>query len=99
MAAIVHHGGSGTSGFSFRSGVPSLIIPFGFDQFYWGLRAAELGIGPAPVPFRQLTAGRLAKAIHQAVSDVAMHQRAAIVGKALRQENGVAKAVEVVERM
>ncbi len=52
MAAVVHHGGSGTSGMGFRSGVPSIIVPFGFDQFYWGRRAFELGVGPQPLPFR-----------------------------------------------
>ncbi|GAB4581330.1 MAG: glycosyltransferase [Anaerolineales bacterium] len=97
MAAIVHHGGSGTTGFGFASGVPSLMVPFVFDQFYWGARAAELGVGPKPIPFTQLTAERLAAAIKTAVTDPDMRRRAANLGQKLRAENGVARAVELVE--
>ena len=32
MAAVVHHGGAGTTGAGFRAGVPSLIAPFAGDQ-------------------------------------------------------------------
>jgi sterol 3beta-glucosyltransferase len=99
MAAVVHHGGSGTSGFGFRSAVPSLIIPFGFDQFYWGARAAELGVGPEPVPFRTLTANRLAAAIETMVSDIAMRRRAADLGRKLSGENGVQRTVEIIEKL
>lgn len=97
MAAIVHHGGSGTTGFGFRAGVPSLIVPFVFDQFYWGTRAAEMGVGPNPIPFRQLTADRLASAIEMAVSDETMHRRATNLGRKIQAEEGVARAVEVIE--
>jgi len=97
MSAIVHHGGSGTTGFGFLSGVPSLIVPFGFDQFYWGARAEQMGVGPAPLPYRQLTAGRLASAIHTALTDNTMRQRAADLGHKLGAEHGVQRAVEVIE--
>jgi UDP:flavonoid glycosyltransferase YjiC (YdhE family) len=99
MAALVHHGGSGTTGFGFLSGVPSVVVPFGFDQFYWGQRAAELGVGPRPVPFRTLTAARLAEAIGAAASDAAMRVRAAALGQKLQQENGALRAVEIVGRL
>jgi UDP:flavonoid glycosyltransferase YjiC (YdhE family) len=99
MAAVVHHGGSGTTGFGFWSGVPSVIVPFGFDQFYWGQRAAELGVGPQPVPFRRLTAKGLATAIDAAVSDGKMRRRAGDLGQALRAENGVQRAVEIVGKL
>jgi sterol 3beta-glucosyltransferase len=76
MAAVVHHGGSGTTAFGLRAGVPSLVVPFLFDQFYWGRRIAELGVGRAPVPFGKLTAEGLAAAIDEAVSDGGMRRRA-----------------------
>ncbi|MFC1879653.1 FAD binding domain-containing protein [Chloroflexota bacterium] len=97
MAAIVHHGGSGTSGFSFRSGVPSIIVPFGFDQYYWGRRAAQLGVGPNPLPFKKLSAERLAAAIRQAITDHQMRQRAAELGKKLRAETGIQDAADVIQ--
>lgn len=97
VAAVVHHGGSGTTGRGFWSGVPSVVVPFGFDQVYWGARAAELGVGPRPLPFRQLTAPRLAAAIEVAVSNTDMRRHAAELGQALRAENGVQRAVEVIQ--
>jgi UDP:flavonoid glycosyltransferase YjiC (YdhE family) len=99
MAAVVHHGGSGTTGWGFRSGVPSVIVPFGFDQFYWGKRAFELGAGPQPVPYRQLSTSRLAAAIHAAVTDPEMRRRAAGLGGKLSAENGVQKAVEIIQNI
>jgi UDP:flavonoid glycosyltransferase YjiC (YdhE family) len=96
MAAVVHHGGSGTTGFGFRSGVPSVFVPFVFDQFYWAARAVALGVGPEPVPYRHLSAGRLAEAIDAVVSDREMRRRAAELGWKLRAEDGVQRAVDVV---
>jgi sterol 3beta-glucosyltransferase len=52
MAAVVHHGGSGTTAFGLRAGVPSIVVPFGFDQFYWGNRLFALGVGPQHIPFK-----------------------------------------------
>ena len=45
MAAVVHHGGAGTTAEGLRAGVPSVIVPFAFDQFFWGARVKELGLG------------------------------------------------------
>lgn len=99
MAAVVHQGGSGTIGFGFRSGVPSIIIPFGFDQFFWGKRAEQLGVGPGPIPFRDRSAERLANAIQRAVSDQKLNRQAKELGDTLRNEDGIGKAVEVIESL
>jgi len=96
MAAVVHHGGSGTSGLAFRSGVPSLVVPFGFDQYYWGDRGAELGVSPELLPFKELNVDDLADRIHAAVSDKSMAEQAESLGKKLRAENGVERAVEII---
>ena len=99
MAAVVHHGGSGTTGLGFRSGVPSVVVPFGFDQFYWGTRAVEMGVGPKPIPYRRLTAERLASAIHAAVSDTGIRRCAADLGRKLSDENGVQRSVEIIQKL
>jgi len=99
MAAVVHHGGSGTTGFGFRSGVPSVIVPFMFDQFYWASRATELGVGPKPVPYRNLSAERLAEAIQIAVTNPEMRRRAAELGAKLKREEGLRRAVDLIERL
>ena len=99
MAALVHHGGSGTTALGFRSGVPSVIVPFIFDQFYWGSRAYELGIGPEPIPYRHLTAQGLAGAINLAVSNSEMRRRASDLGARLSREDGLRRAVDLIERL
>lgn len=96
MRAVVHHGGAGTTGAALRSGNPSVVVPLGFDQPFWGRRVAALGVGPEPVPRRRLTADHLARAVARAVDDEAMRDRAAALGAALRAEDGVASAVEAV---
>ena len=99
MAAVIHHGGSGTTGFGLWAGVPTIVAPFLFDQFYWGRRIQALGVGPAPLPQKKLTAARLTAAIETVVSDPGMRRRAADLGRHLRQEDGVAAAVTVVRQL
>ena len=96
MAAVVHHGGAGTTAEGLRAGVPAVVVPFLFDQPFWGARIEALGVGPAPIPRKKLTAARLAGAIHRAASDAAMQARARACGEAIRAEDGVAGAVAVV---
>jgi UDP:flavonoid glycosyltransferase YjiC (YdhE family) len=96
MAAVVHHGGAGTTGAALRAGKPTVICPFVGDQAFWGRRVAALGVGPSPVPFRKLTAGLLAGAIQRAVTDVEMQRQAASLGETIRAEDGIGRAVAVI---
>lgn len=96
MAAVVHHGGAGTTGAALRSGAPSVVVPFGFDQAFWGRRVAALGVGPQPIARRALSAERLAAAITQATSDQQMRERAAALGERIRAEQGTAVALEQI---
>lgn len=98
MAAVVHHGGAGTTGAGLRAGVPSVITPFFGDQPFWGRRVYELGVGPKPIPRQRLTAENLAEAIQCAVSDVTMRANASRLGERIRAEDGVARAVTVIEK-
>lgn len=98
MAAVVHHGGAGTTAAGLRAGTPSLLIPFFGDQFFWGRRVAKLGVGPKPLARRWLSARRLAAAINRAVNDERIRYRAAAVGRQIRQEDGVANAVAAFHR-
>ncbi len=47
VAAVVHHGGAGTTTATARAGAPQLVIPQRYDQFYWAGRVQQLGIGTA----------------------------------------------------
>lgn len=94
MAAVVHHGGAGTTAAGLRAGVPTVICPFFGDQPFWGRRVAALGAGPQPIPQRKLTAENLAAAIDAAVHDMGIRERAAALGATIRAEDGVGRAVE-----
>jgi UDP:flavonoid glycosyltransferase YjiC (YdhE family) len=98
MAAIVHHGGAGTTGAALRAGKPSVVTPFIADQFAWARLLAARGLAPPPLPRRALTAERLAVAIGAALNDSAMRQRAAAIGATVRAEDGLARAVAAIER-
>jgi len=98
MAAVVHHGGAGTTAAGLRSGVPSIIPAFAGDQVAWADRVVKLGVGPRVPGIKQLAAEKLAQAINTAVNDSALRARAAALGEKIRAENGIARAVEVIER-
>ena len=97
MAAVVHHGGVGTTAAGLAAGVPSIVTPFFADQPFWGQRVYELGVGPKPIARRHLTADNLTAAIEQALSDEEMRKKAASLGERIRAENGVAQAVTIIE--
>ena len=99
VLAVVHHGGAGTTAAGLRAGVPSIIIPFFGDQFFWGQRVAKLGVGSDPIPRKQLTVEGLAQAIQQVLGDRQMHQRAANLGEKIRSEDGIGNAVAVVQNL
>jgi UDP:flavonoid glycosyltransferase YjiC (YdhE family) len=97
MSAIVHHGGSGTTGFALRAGIPSLIVPFAFDQFYWGKRIFTLGVGPKPLPHKSLSVDRLGSVLDAVLNDSQMRKRASKLGGIIRKEDGVGAAVRIIE--
>ena len=99
VAAGGPHRGGGKTAPRLRAGVPSIVIPFFGDQPYWGQRVAELGVGPEPIPRRKLTVERLAQAIQRAVTDQTMRQRAASLGAEIQAEDGVARAVAIVQQI
>ncbi|WP_242343510.1 glycosyltransferase [Anaeromyxobacter terrae] len=98
VAAVVHHGGAGTTAAALRAGVPQVVVPFITDQPFWGDRVRRLGVGPPPIPRTRLTAERLAGAISRAVESEAMAARAGILGEKVRGEDGASVAAEILER-
>ncbi|POM26026.1 L-noviosyl transferase [Actinomadura rubteroloni] len=96
-AAVVHHGGAGTTAAGLRAGVPTIVCPFFGDQPYWGERVAALGAGPDPLPFRALTVPGLAARLRRATTDASIGERAEALGTRLRAEDGVARALAVLD--
>ena len=98
VAAVVHHGGSGTTGAGLSAGVPAVLVPHAGDQPLWARRLARLGVSAAPIPFQRLTVQGLASAIGQVVTDPEIRARASALGERIRGETGVAQAVTIIER-
>jgi sterol 3beta-glucosyltransferase len=99
MAALVHHGGAGTTAAGLRAGVPSIIVPFFLDQPFWGQRLYELGVGTQPIPRSKLTTERLSAAILEATTNRAMQEKAAELGKKIAAEDGLGEAVRVLKQL
>lgn len=97
VSAVVHHGGLGTTAAGLRAGLPTVVVPHMADQPFWGRRVFELGVGPRPIPRKRLTPQRLAEAIRLATTDRALWARAVALGRQLRLEDGVARAVDHIE--
>jgi sterol 3beta-glucosyltransferase/vancomycin aglycone glucosyltransferase len=96
-AAIVHHGGAGTTHAASRAGVPSIIVAHVSDQLSWARLMRDRGLAPGPLQRRSVTAPKLAASIRKVLGDQAMRERAVQVGKKMAQEDGVRRAIEPVE--
>ena len=99
VAAIVHHGGAGTTTAAARAGVPQVILPHLLDQYYWANRIDRLGLGPRALPVDLITADILADRVDTALNDAGMRRRAAMLGPAVAARNGAPDAVDIIERV
>lgn len=99
MSAVVHHGGAGTTAAGLRAGRPTVICPYMIDQPYWGERVYALGAGSRPIPQKKLTAENLAEAIREVTTNPVIRQNAERLGQKIREENGIANAIAVIERL
>ncbi len=98
MAAVIHHGGAGTTASSAISGVPQLIVPHVLDQYYWGHQVHESGLGSKPIWRSRLSVKKLAVGIEECVSNETIRQRAKAVSGMIRQRDSLKKAVSEILR-
>ncbi|RQS91720.1 glycosyltransferase [Burkholderia seminalis] len=97
VSMAIHHGGSGTTHSAARAGIPSVVVPFAGDQFFWANRLQRLGVADAPVAGRRVDAAALARAIAFAERSETQ-ARATELGTRIAQEDGLALAVSTIER-
>lgn len=98
VSAVVHHGGAGTTAAGLRAGKPTLVIPFGGDQPFWGSRVQALGCGPRPLRRENMTVQRLAKAMLDLTGRPSYRVAAEEMAERLRMEHGVQRAADLMER-
>ena len=87
VAALVHHGGIGTTAEALRAGTPQLVVPLAHDQFDNAARVAALGVG-ASVRASRLTVGRLLTALRR-VSHPIVAARAREVAGHFQRDDGI----------
>jgi sterol 3beta-glucosyltransferase len=96
-SGLVHHGGFGTTAAGFKAGIPMLVIPHIIDQFIWGNKVSQLGVGPKPIARPKLKIKNMAQALNQMSSPETCHKASAL-GESIRAEpDGVTQAVRLIE--
>jgi len=93
-AAIVHHGGAGTTTTAARAGVPQVVVPHVLDQFYWAGRVTALGIGTVAGRRRGLDARALAEAIGAVTGNELVEERAGELADRLREDRATDTIVQ-----
>jgi vancomycin aglycone glucosyltransferase len=99
VAAVVHHGGAGTTTAVARAGAPQVLLPHILDQFYWAHRVEALGLGPRALPLEMVTVNALCERISLAVDNPLIRERVNKLAPAIAVRNGVATAVEYLEAL
>lgn len=96
VAAVVHHGGAGTTAAAARAGVPQVVVPHLLDQFYWADRVCRLGLGPRGPRKPRLTARGLGEALQACLAGPRYREGArAFAGEMI--QDGVERGVRAVE--
>lgn len=80
--AAVHHGGAGTTGASLRAGLPTIIKPFFGDQFFFGSRIEDLGVG---ICMKKVNVSVFSRALWEATHSHRMITKARILGEQIRK--------------
>ncbi len=94
---VIHQGGIGTTAQALRAGVPSLIVPFSFDQPDNALRIAERGLG-ATLALSRYRAHTIATTLRAMLDDTSLRMRCEHVGRALTQESSGDTACDAIEK-
>jgi rhamnosyltransferase subunit B len=97
-AALVHHGGVGSTAEALRAGIPQLIVPLAFDQFDNAARVESLGVGMS-LPSRRLTAARLAKKLQQLLSSSSIQVQARQISRRLHPVPSLQTVIEAISEL
>jgi rhamnosyltransferase subunit B len=97
-SAIIHNGGIGTMALAMRAGLPQIIVPFAYDQFFNGMRLVKLGGGV--VVRRQRTPEELADVICEMLkSEKTTHVCAALQAQTRATSDGLQEIVSMLESL
>lgn len=97
-AGIVHHGGFGTTAEGLRAGIPALVIPYIADQFTWGQKVFDLGVGPKPIPASKIDLPKLTEVLINLKENNSFRTAAAKLSEQIRSERGIDRAVCFIQK-
>lgn len=97
-SVVVHHGGVGTTSQGLLAGVPTLIVPFAFDQSDNAEHARRLGTSRT-VYRKSYRAARVERELRELLERPEYRRNAIAVSNKLKQENGPARAADLIEQV
>ena len=95
-AAVIHHGGAGTTHAAVTAGVPSVVIPHVGDQPYWAMRLHRLGVAPSPLDIKAVTSDAVRERVLQATAEP-IRAAAGRLGREVAAEDGLQVAIGLIE--
>jgi sterol 3beta-glucosyltransferase len=95
-AAVVHHGGAGTTHSATLSGCPSIVVPFMDEQLFWACQLQHLNLAPAPLPAKNATATALSERIREVLQSESMRLNALKAKNKIDPGQGARRAVQLL---
>ncbi|WP_196806589.1 glycosyltransferase [Methylobacter luteus] len=96
-AAVVHHGGAGTTHTATLSGCPSIVVPFMDEQLFWAYQLQHLGLASAPLLAKNATATVLSERITAVLQSANLPLNALKAKDQIESGQGTKKAVDLIE--
>jgi len=97
-AAIIHHGGAGTTATATRSGRPQIIVPHILDQYYHGYKIFMSGLGAKPVRRSRISLKTITQALTFCLSNPDIQMRAEAVARSIQAEQSLEKTIQIIEQ-
>jgi vancomycin aglycone glucosyltransferase len=97
MAAIIHHGGTGTMSYAAKAGIPQAAFPYMGDQFINRKQIIKLGIGPKTCNFKKISAKVLTTTITDCISNKQYKKNAIEISKKIKNADGLKLTAELIE--
>jgi sterol 3beta-glucosyltransferase len=96
-AAVVHHGGAGTTNTATQYGCPSIIIEYLFDQKFWGSNLVRIGLTTKVLSRKTIDVRSLAYEIKKVLKSKSIKLKTKECAEIMKQENGIERAVQLIE--
>ncbi|MEU6698656.1 glycosyltransferase [Pseudonocardia sp. NPDC046786] len=93
---VVHHAGAGTTAAGLRAGLPAVPLPLAADQPLWADRLVDLGVAPAAIGLRRVTAGALGTVLGGVWAEPGLGERARGLARRLAAEDGAGAVADAI---